>query len=131
MTHLTLASDFAPSNPVSSPHSYEMSTRPVPSREPQSAYAPSVLVRRFQKLAKRNSFLYVGLPMMASVVAGSFLLASFQEVRMEIRDEKFKQHRNEEELGIKTHGRIKKKEHAVSLEDELKVGLRGSSYVYI
>ncbi|KAI9023958.1 cytochrome c oxidase assembly protein COX16-domain-containing protein [Hyaloraphidium curvatum] len=97
-----------------------MASRPVPSRRPVSPYSPASLAANFRRLAKKNSFLYVGLPMMASVVAGSFVIAHFQETRMQIRDEKFKMHRNEEELGIRTGGKVQKKEKPVTLEEELK-----------
>jgi hypothetical protein len=97
-----------------------MATRPLPPKTPIGS-----LVTKFQRLAKRNGFLYVGLPMMVSVVAGSLVLSSFQDVRMEIRDEKVKQYRNEEELGIKTKGKVAKKEEKKTMEDELKVGETG------
>lgn len=42
----------------------------------------------YQKMLKRNSFVFLGIPMIGSVVLGSVLLSNFTAIRYEQRDAK-------------------------------------------
>lgn len=48
---------------------------------------------------------------------------------MEVRDETYKHHRNEEELGIKTSGKVHRSKNKKTLEEELKVRLGEDGYL--
>lgn len=48
-------------------------------------------VGKYQKLVKKNSFLFFGLPMMVSVALGSVFLTNITSLRYERRDEKVKE----------------------------------------
>lgn len=57
-------------------------------------------VGKYQRLVKKNSFLYFGLPMMLSIALGSVLLTNFTAVRYEQRDEKVKEMNEDEALNL-------------------------------
>ena len=57
-------------------------------------------VGKYQKLVKKNSFLYFGLPMMLSIALGSVLLTNFTALRYERRDEKVKEMSEDEALNM-------------------------------
>lgn len=65
----------------------------------REAYEKS-FVGRYQKLVKKNSFLYFGLPMMLSIALGSVLLSNFTALRYERRDEKVKEMNEEDALSM-------------------------------
>ncbi|CUM65504.1 uncharacterized protein PRCAT00003149001 [Priceomyces carsonii] len=51
---------------------------------------------KYQRLIKKNHFLYFGLPFMLSIVAGSLYLQKFTSVKWEKYDEKYRQLDEEE-----------------------------------
>lgn len=55
---------------------------------------------RYQRLLKRNHFLYFGLPFMLSIVAGLIYLQKFTAVKWERYDEKHQQLNEEEMLSL-------------------------------
>lgn len=57
-------------------------------------------IGKYEKLVKKNSFLYLGLPMMLSVAFASVLLSNFTAVRYEMRDEKVREVNEEEALSM-------------------------------
>ncbi|GMM31111.1 Cox16 protein [Martiniozyma asiatica (nom. inval.)] len=57
-------------------------------------------IGRYEKLVKKNSFLYLGLPMMLSIAMGSILLSNFTALRYERRDEKVKEMGEDEALSL-------------------------------
>lgn len=71
------------------------------------------LMGKYQKAVKRNSFLFLGLPMVGSVVLASVLLSNFTAVRYEQRDNKVQELDEESLMAI--HGKEKRK---VDLKEE-------------
>ncbi|GME91804.1 hypothetical protein B5S31_g4807 [[Candida] boidinii] len=69
------------------------------SKRQQATYDKSFL-GIYQKLVKKNSFLYLGLPMMLSVAIGSVLLSNFTSLRYEQRDAKIKELDETEALSL-------------------------------
>lgn len=57
-------------------------------------------VGKYEKLVKKNSFLYFGLPMMLSIALGSVFLTNFTALRYERRDEKVKEMNEDEALSL-------------------------------
>ncbi|KAI0464789.1 hypothetical protein LJB42_002414 [Komagataella kurtzmanii] len=68
---------------------------------------------RYQNLIKRNSFIYLGIPMIGSVVLGSLLLSNFTAIRYEQRDTKVKELDETEQLRI-----VNGKKRKVDLKEE-------------
>jgi cytochrome c oxidase assembly protein subunit 16 len=58
------------------------------------------LVGKYQKLVKKNSFVFFGLPMMLSIALGSIFLTSVTSLRYERRDEKVQEMGEEEALNL-------------------------------
>lgn len=65
----------------------------------QEAYNKTI-AGKYQKLLKRNHFLYFGIPFMLSIVAGSLFLQRFTSIKWEQYDEKYRQLGEEEMLGM-------------------------------
>lgn len=55
---------------------------------------------KYEKLVKKNSFLFFGLPMMLSVALASVLLSNFTALRYEMRDEKVREVEEDEALNM-------------------------------
>ncbi|RLV89633.1 Cytochrome c oxidase assembly protein COX16 mitochondrial [Spathaspora sp. JA1] len=75
------------------------------SKKAQQEYERS-FAGKYQKLIKRNSFLYFGLPFMLSIVAGSLYLQKFTAIKWERYDEKYRQLGEEEMLNMIEHKRV-------------------------
>ena len=75
------------------------SSNPFRGKKAQAAYEKTI-AGRYQKLLRRNHFLYFGLPFMLSIVAGSLFLQRFTSVKWEQFDEKYHQLGEEEMLGM-------------------------------
>ena len=65
-------------------------------KKEQAAY-DRTFAGRYQKLMRKNHFLYFGLPFMLSIVAGSLYLQKFTALKWERYDEKYRQV-NEDEM---------------------------------
>lgn len=65
-------------------------------KKAQEAY-DKTFAGKYQKLLKKNHFLYFGLPFMLSIVAGSIYLQNFTAVKWEKYDAKYRQ-LNENEM---------------------------------
>ncbi|KAL7666379.1 Cytochrome c oxidase assembly protein COX16, mitochondrial [[Candida] zeylanoides] len=76
-----------------------LSSNPFRGKKAQAAYEKTI-AGRYQKLLRRNHFLYFGLPFMLSIVAGSLFLQRFTSVKWEQFDEKYHQLGEEEMLGM-------------------------------
>ncbi|CCK73022.1 Cox16p KNAG_0M01690 [Huiozyma naganishii CBS 8797] len=81
------------------------------SRRQQLAYEAS-LAGRYQKLMKKNPFLYFGVPFCGMIVLGSYWLAGFTEVKYEREDRRINE-MNEEDLL-----KIKKNQRKFDIKDE-------------
>lgn len=68
-------------------------------KKAQEAY-DKTFAGRYQKLLRKNHFLYFGLPFMLSIVAGSLYLQKFTSVKWEKYDEKHRQLGEEEMLNM-------------------------------
>ncbi|CDK26207.1 unnamed protein product [Kuraishia capsulata CBS 1993] len=73
----------------------------------QQAAFEKTFVGRYQRLVKKNSFLFLGIPMIGSVALGSVLLSNFTAIRYEQRDAKVKELDEEESLAIANQKRRK------------------------
>lgn len=82
------------------------------SKKRQAAYEKTFM-GRYQNLVKRNSFIYMGLPMMLSVALGSVLLSNLTSLRYERRDAKVKELNEDEALSFATQRKRK-----VNIRDE-------------
>jgi cytochrome c oxidase assembly protein subunit 16 len=60
---------------------------------------------RYRSLMARHPFVMFGLPFMAVIVAGSFVLTPATAIRYERQDRKVRQLTREEELGVGKMGR--------------------------
>ncbi|EEQ39328.1 hypothetical protein EJF18_40251 [Clavispora lusitaniae] len=72
---------------------------PFRGKKEQAAY-DKTFAGRYQKLLRKNHFLYFGLPFMLSIVAGSLYLQKFTALKWERFDEKYRQLNEEEMLGM-------------------------------
>lgn len=71
---------------------------------------------RYRALMARHPFLMFGLPFMAVIIGGSFVLTPATAIRYERHDRKVRQMTREEELGVGRMGR------RVDIRDEYYVG---------
>ncbi|KAH3670547.1 hypothetical protein OGAPHI_001062 [Ogataea philodendri] len=74
------------------------------SKRQQAAYERTFM-GKYQSLIKKNSFLYLGLPMMLSVAFGSVILSKFTALRYEQRDEKVKELDEQQAMDLVTKKR--------------------------
>ncbi|ODV86813.1 hypothetical protein CANARDRAFT_195952 [[Candida] arabinofermentans NRRL YB-2248] len=81
-------------------------TKKFRSARQQAAYEKSFL-GTYQRLVKKNSFLFLGVPMMGSIALGSVLLSNFTAIRYEQRDERVKEMDETEALSLATQTRRK------------------------
>lgn len=86
--------------------------KPFRTKKAQEAYEKT-FVGWYQKLVKRNSFIYLGIPMIGSVVLGSILLSNFTAIRYEQRDAKVQEL---DESDLLSHATNKKRK--VDLREE-------------
>lgn len=79
-------------------------------KKEQELYDKSI-AGRYSKLVKKNHFLYLGLPFLLSIVAGSIYLQKFTSVKWERYDEKHRQLDEEEMLEmIENKRKVNKKD---------------------
>ncbi|CAK9437662.1 uncharacterized protein LODBEIA_P20400 [Lodderomyces beijingensis] len=69
------------------------------SKKEQEIYNKSI-AGRYAKLVKKNHFLYLGLPFLVAIVAGSIYLQKFSSVKWEQYDQKYQQLGEEEMLNM-------------------------------
>lgn len=74
-------------------------SKPFLGKREQEIYDRS-FIGRYQKLVKKNHFLFFGLPMMLSIAYGSYILSDFTALRYERQDEKVKELDENEALSI-------------------------------
>lgn len=80
---------------------------------------------KYQKLMRKNHFLYFGLPFMLSIVAGSLYLQKFTALKWERYDEKYRQVGEEEMLSMVENKRqINKKDDYYRLQGLLQDHLK-------
>lgn len=85
-------------------------------RREQEAFEKS-FAGRYQKLVKKNHFLYFGLPFMLSIVAGALYLQKFVAVKWERYDEKYRQMGEDEMLKMaQSKRKVNKKEDFYRLQ---------------
>lgn len=58
------------------------------------------LAGKYQKLLRKNHFIYFGLPFLLSIFAGSLFLQKFTTIKWERYDEKYRQLNEEEMLSL-------------------------------
>ncbi|CAI5756320.1 unnamed protein product [Candida verbasci] len=73
--------------------------QPFRGKKEKEAYEKT-FAGKYQKLVKKNHFLYLGLPFMLSIVAGSIYLQKFTSVKWERYDNKYRQLNEEEMLNL-------------------------------
>jgi len=88
-----------------------LGNRPFRGKSEQAAY-DKTFAGRYEKLLRKNHFLYFGLPFMLSIVAGSIYLQKFTSVKWERYDEKYRQLGEEEMLSM-----IENKRHVDKRDD--------------
>ncbi|CCE72914.1 Piso0_000517 [Millerozyma farinosa CBS 7064] len=76
-----------------------MANRPFRGKKEQEAYERSI-PGQYQKLLRKNHFLFFGLPFLLSIVAGSLYLQKFTSVKWERYDEKHRQLEEDEMLSM-------------------------------
>lgn len=76
-----------------------MASRPFRGKKEQAEF-DKTFAGKYQKLFRRNHFLYFGLPFMLSIVAGSIYLQKFTALKWERFDEKYRQVNEEEMLSM-------------------------------
>lgn len=81
-----------------------ISGRKFRSRKEQLAYDASI-AGRYQKLLKKNPFLYFGLPFCSLIVLGSYWLSGFTAVKYEQADRKIQELQEEDLVKMKTSQR--------------------------
>lgn len=88
-----------------------------PKKKYVSAAEANTIAARYRAGLAKRPFLLFGLPFMAIIVAGSFVLTPATAVRYERHDRKVRQMTKEEELGVGKMGRKVdiKEEYYVSL----------------
>ncbi|KXJ93883.1 cytochrome c oxidase assembly protein COX16 [Microdochium bolleyi] len=82
--------------------------------------ASSSLASRYRAMMAKRPFLLFGLPFMAVVVAGSFVLTPATAIRYEKHDRKVRQMTRDEELGVGKAGRrvdMKEEYYRLSAKD--------------
>jgi cytochrome c oxidase assembly protein subunit 16 len=89
---------------------------PFPSRS-FAATLPNSLAARYRKALQKHPFLLFGLPFMATIVAGSFMLTPATALRYERYDRKNQQITQEEAMGLRQERR------KVNMKDEYYVSL--------
>lgn len=88
-----------------------------PKKKYVSATESNTIAARYRAGLAKRPFLLFGLPFMAIIVAGSFVLTPATAIRYERHDRKVRQMTKEEELGVGRTGR------KVDIKDEYYVGL--------
>lgn len=88
-----------------------------PKKKYVSATESNTIAARYRAGLAKRPFLLFGLPFMAIIVAGSFVLTPATAIRYERHDRKVRQMTKEEELGVGKTGR------KVDIKDEYYVGL--------
>lgn len=88
-----------------------------PKKKYLSAAASNGIAARYRAGLAKHPFLLFGLPFMAIIVAGSFVLTPATAIRYERHDRKVRQMTKEEELGVGKTGR------KVNIKDEYYVSL--------
>ncbi|SGZ56983.1 CIC11C00000000774 [Sungouiella intermedia] len=76
-----------------------LGSQPFRGKKEQAAYDKS-FAGRYQKLLRKNHFLFFGLPFMLSIVAGSLYLQKFTALKWERFDEKYRQMGEDEMLSM-------------------------------
>lgn len=76
-----------------------LGSKPFRGKREQEAY-DRTYAGRYQKLLRKNHFLYFGLPFILSIVAGSLYLQKFTAVKWEKYDERYRQVGEEEMLSM-------------------------------
>ncbi|KAJ4386407.1 Cytochrome oxidase assembly [Gnomoniopsis smithogilvyi] len=76
-----------------------------PKRKYVSAAESNTIAARYRAGLAKRPFLLFGLPFMAIIVAGSFVLTPATAIRYERHDRKVRQMTKEEELGVGKTGR--------------------------
>ena len=76
-----------------------LGNKPFRGKKEQEAY-DRTFAGRYQKLLRKNHFLYFGLPFILSIVAGSLYLQKFTAVKWEKYDERYRQVGEEEMLSM-------------------------------
>ncbi|KAF3768663.1 hypothetical protein M406DRAFT_251255 [Cryphonectria parasitica EP155] len=76
-----------------------------PKKKYVSAAESSTIAARYRVALAKRPFLLFGLPFMAIIVAGSFVLTPATAIRYERHDRKVRQMTREEELGVGKAGR--------------------------
>lgn len=89
-----------------------------PKKKYVSARDANSVAARYRASLAKHPFLLFGLPFMAVIVAGSFVLTPATAIRFERHDRKVRQMTKEEELGVGRAGR------KVNIKDEYYVSLR-------
>lgn len=74
-------------------------------KKEQEAY-DKTFAGKYQKLLRKNHFLFFGLPFLVSIVAGSIFLQRFTSVKWEQYDNKYKQVGEEEMLNLIENKRL-------------------------
>ncbi|CAH2353191.1 cytochrome c oxidase assembly protein Cox16p, mitochondrial [[Candida] railenensis] len=98
----------------------KLSSNSFRGKKAQEAY-DKTFAGKYQKLLKRNHFIFFGLPFMLSVVAGSIFLQKFTSVKYERHDEKYRQIGEKEMLGmIENKREVNKKDDYYRLQGLLK-----------
>lgn len=95
-----------------------------PSRKYYSPGTPRTFAMKYRAAMAKHPFLLFGLPFMAVIVAGSFVLTPATAIRYERHDRKVRQMTKEEELGIGKAGR------RVDMKEEYYVRCGSSSYLW-
>lgn len=91
-----------------------------PKKKYVSAAESNTIAARYRAGLAKRPFLLFGLPFMAIIVAGSFVLTPATAIRYERHDRKVRQMTKEEELGV---GKTRRK---VDIKDEYYVSMRCS-----
>lgn len=76
-----------------------LGNQPFRGKKEQAAY-DRTFAGRYQKLLRKNHFIFFGLPFMLSIVAGSLYLQKFTSLKWERYDEKYRQMGEEEMLNM-------------------------------
>lgn len=76
-----------------------------PQKKYVSASESNTIASRYRAALAKRPFLLFGLPFMAIIVAGSFVLTPATAIRYEKHDRKVRQMTREEELGVGKTGR--------------------------
>ncbi|KAK4453355.1 cytochrome c oxidase assembly protein COX16-domain-containing protein [Podospora aff. communis PSN243] len=88
-----------------------------PNRKFRSSAESGTVGARYRVMLQKRPFLLFGLPFMAVIIAGSFILTPATAIRYERHDRRVRQMSREEELGV---GQNKRK---VDIKEEYYVGV--------